>query len=806
MGQYNYKITSIPALPRSAMRRARHLSASGSISTLHGGDGGGGNPADYVKWSDIIKSVDTVPKEYLDTNIMSSLVVKTLIDMHDHAGRLIRPGVFVVPAVGPEELDIELEEDETALFLDDSGSFVEEPSGDGAVTEVFKLYLQRNGVQVGVFDPATADATLNISVPTTLATLLDDSSHRLVTDVLINTWTAKQDAISDLSDIRNNASLGATAYSWGNHATAGYATASALSSYLPLAGGTMANTDLVTNLNADLLDGLHSKEQRVLGNATSASGTRAFAAGYQATANGNYSVAIGRAASTEVSYAYAIGYNAISRGQYANAIGSEAWAGFEDTGDSSKKYLHHSALTPKQVTYNSENVYGIWALGNTTVSFTYNGSSYSLTTQNSVTTNYRAIFVIETTSDTWLRDTAPYNVALFLDDNKEALANHSIVQVKELTTGVYAIETGAVSTTANVTNPLNTNGVRCFILTKLASSSYVPNNSYAIGYHAVVGAGSAYAMGTYAYSGGTYGTAIGYMSFVNGSSSCAIGSYSASTGNYSAAIGYNATAVGGNSLALGYSATTSGSYSIAIGINANSSGRSSVAIGTDSNAKNNSSFAIGTGLTTGRDTQIVLGRYNAVDTSSQLVFGNGSADNDKRNILTLATNGTLTLLGGLTTGSNVLPSTNNSYDLGSSSAKWRDLYLSRDAVIGGSLTVTGLTTVASLKANTILPNADCTYNLGSDSYNWNMIYSDGIEAQSYVRTSLVTASTLQSESQSQYTIDLDDGVVGDGTPMARVNSAVVDVSAALSVPTTEPVNPEQGKVYIVFDDSGSLAV
>jgi hypothetical protein len=40
---------------------------------------------------------------------------------------------------------------------------------------------------------------------------------------------------------------GQTAFGWGNHSGL----------YLPLTGGTMANTNLVTNLNADLLDGLH---------------------------------------------------------------------------------------------------------------------------------------------------------------------------------------------------------------------------------------------------------------------------------------------------------------------------------------------------------------------------------------------------------------------------------------------------------------------------------------------------------------------------------------------------------------------
>lgn len=53
-----------------------------------------------------------------------------------------------------------------------------------------------------------------------------------------------QPIISDLSTIRSNANLGASAYS-------------SLSNYLPLSGGTMSNTNLVTNMNADLLDGQH---------------------------------------------------------------------------------------------------------------------------------------------------------------------------------------------------------------------------------------------------------------------------------------------------------------------------------------------------------------------------------------------------------------------------------------------------------------------------------------------------------------------------------------------------------------------
>jgi hypothetical protein len=77
----------------------------------------------------------------------------------------------------------------------------------------------------------------------------------------------KQDIISDLTTIRTQA---ATAYGWGDHSEAGYLTGitkamvegvltgnitSHTHSYLPLSGGMMTNTDKVTNLNADLLDG-----------------------------------------------------------------------------------------------------------------------------------------------------------------------------------------------------------------------------------------------------------------------------------------------------------------------------------------------------------------------------------------------------------------------------------------------------------------------------------------------------------------------------------------------------------------------
>lgn len=49
-------------------------------------------------------------------------------------------------------------------------------------------------------------------IPVSVSELTEDSTHRTVTDAEKTTWTAKQDAISDLDTIRNGAAAGATAY------------------------------------------------------------------------------------------------------------------------------------------------------------------------------------------------------------------------------------------------------------------------------------------------------------------------------------------------------------------------------------------------------------------------------------------------------------------------------------------------------------------------------------------------------------------------------------------------------------------
>ena len=82
--------------------------------------------------------------------------------------------------------------------------------------------------------PITASGTFSVSFA---------SGYSLLTSTQISTWNGKQDAIIDLPDIRTNAANGATAYSWGNHANAGYFAASSFtaSNIVSTLGNTAVN-------------------------------------------------------------------------------------------------------------------------------------------------------------------------------------------------------------------------------------------------------------------------------------------------------------------------------------------------------------------------------------------------------------------------------------------------------------------------------------------------------------------------------------------------------------------------------------
>jgi len=101
----------------------------------------------------------------------------------------------------------------------------------------------------------------------------------------------------------------------------------------------------------------------------------------------------------------------------------------------------------------------------------------------------------------------------------------------------------------------------------------------------------------------------------------------------------------------------------------------------------------------------------------------------------------------------LLPDADNTYDLGSSTYRWRNLILSGYGNLG-SLQIGGTTVIdSSIKlqniasiTQTLLPDADATYDLGSGTMRWCYIYPYAIRTPQ----SALVSVTFQSYDGSQY--------------------------------------------------------
>ena len=168
MGNYNYQILSWPAQPRSKKRREANITAGGSLPSI----GSGGVPdmdlSGYIRIADLIKTTwEEESYEYLDTNVLSSLMVKRFLDqkansIHDHRNQLLRPAVFVIPKLSPTESGISLDDGEDALWLGSTGSYAEVPSG-GGVDTVYDLTIKNGQVTLGIYQPGVEPKSIDLS-------------------------------------------------------------------------------------------------------------------------------------------------------------------------------------------------------------------------------------------------------------------------------------------------------------------------------------------------------------------------------------------------------------------------------------------------------------------------------------------------------------------------------------------------------------------------------------------------------------------------------------------------------------------
>jgi len=135
--------------------------------------------------------------------------------------------------------------------------------------------------------------------------------------------------------------------------------------------------------------------------------------------------------------------------------------------------------------------------------------------------------------------------------------------------------------------------------------------------------------------------------------------------------------------------------------------------------------------------------------------------------------------------SNLIPSADNTYDLGAATDEWRDLYIDgtatidtlqvdESATITANLTVNGNTTLGNAATDTVtitadvasnlIPSADDTHDLGSATDEWRNIYIDGT----------AQVDTLQVDESATITANL---TVNGNTTLGNAATDTVTVTA-----------------------------
>ena len=233
---------------------------------------------------------------------------------------------------------------------------------------------------------------------------------------------------------------------------------------------------------------------------------------------------------------------------------------------------------------------------------------------------------------------------------------------------------------------------------------------------------------------GTNSFSVGFQNSAIGEYSQAMGYKSVANANYTTAIGREAKADSVNAYAFGNSAHAKGKGSYAIGAGAFAGGMSSfaigsvgqdfegnplqsakatadyaVAIGAGTEATANSSYAMGYGCVADLPNLMVVGKFNAPITgyndnrSPLFVVGGGTATN-RSNAFIVYEGGDIEL------GGSIMPEYGATRDLGSSSRKWHNLY------------VTGISGSGGININTnLMPSG--SNDLGSNNRKWRNIYA-----------------------------------------------------------------------------------
>ena len=192
--------------------------------------------------------------------------------------------------------------------------------------------------------------------------------------------------------------------------------------------------------------------------------------------------------------------------------------------------------------------------------------------------------------------------------------------------------------------------------------------SFATGNNTKARGEGGFATGNQTTASGIYSTATGEFTTASGFISTAMGAQTKATADFATAMGFVTTASGNSSTATGQGTIASGDASTAMGVGSIASGLISTALGNFTEARGGASTAIGYGsiaegnwslaagfrsyaladfsstmgfYTKARSANsFVVGAYNDTSGTNRVFeIGNGTADNDRKNLMTVITNG-----------------------------------------------------------------------------------------------------------------------------------------------------------------------
>jgi hypothetical protein len=151
--------------------------------------------------------------------------------------------------------------------------------------------------------------------------------------------------------------------------------------------------------------------------------------------------------------------------------------------------------------------------------------------------------------------------------------------------------------------------------------------------------------------------------------------------------------------------------------------------------------------------------------------------------------------------SSIIPDDDDTYDLGSASQEWRDLYIDgtahidtldvdANATVAGTLGVTGVLTTTATQVATggitsgsnIVSDTDSTDDLGTTSVRWANLFVDGITATDQITATGFTGTL--------------DGILGSGTA-AAATVTTLDTSGAVNLNlTTDSTSSTSGALIV----------